>query len=78
MGFQVEVNMADNPIKKTSFSGEEVEVLGLNCEPGKPDGPGQWRKKLRTRKEMLEYLKTGERYWFGDDGFGSERRKTKA
>jgi len=70
--------MADKATQKTNLEGEAVEVLDLNCEPGKPDAPLQWRNKLRTRKEMLEYLKTGERYWFGDDGFGSERRKTKA
>lgn len=37
-----------------------------------------WRKKLATREEMLEYLKTGERYWFSNDWYGSEKRKTPA
>jgi len=27
---------------------------------------------------MLAYLKTGERYWFSEEWFGSEKRKTKA
>jgi len=27
---------------------------------------------------MLAYLKTGERYWYSDEWFGSEKRKTMA
>lgn len=37
-----------------------------------------WRKKLATREEMLKYLKTGERYWFSKDWYGSEKRKNPA
>jgi hypothetical protein len=33
---------------------------------------------MRNRDEMLAYLKTGERYWFSEEWFGSEKRKTKA
>ena len=38
----------------------------------------RWRKKLAGREEMLKYLQTGERYWYSDDWFGSEKRKTPA
>ncbi len=70
--------MAETKLKKKKFDGEEVGILGPTYEKGKPDAPGRWRGKLRDRKEMLAYLKTGERYWFSDDWYGSERRKTKA
>jgi hypothetical protein len=56
---------------------EKVEVLGPTYEPGKPSEPVLWRQKFRSRDEMLKYLQTGERYWFGQ-GYGSEKRKTEA
>ena len=37
-----------------------------------------WRKKIRNREEMMKYLQTGERYWYSDDWFGSEKRKNPA
>jgi len=36
------------------------------------------KKKLKDRKEMLKYLRSGERYWFSDDWYGSEKRKNPA
>jgi len=60
--------------KKTN---KKVEVLGPTYEPGKPQEPIRWRQKFRSRDEMLKYLQTGERYWFGK-GYGSEKRKTEA
>lgn len=68
----------ERSIKKTGFDGKEVEILGETYEEGKPTAAGLWRQKLRSREEMLNYLKSGERYWFNDDWYGSERRKTKA
>ena len=53
-------------------------VLGPTYQAGKPEAPDDWRKKLRSREEMLGYLKTACRYWYSDDWYGSERRKTKA
>ncbi len=47
-------------------------------EPGPPTGPQNWRNKLRDRDEMLRYLETGERYWFNDEWYGSEKRRTPA
>jgi len=37
-----------------------------------------WRKKLSSKEERLKYLRTGERYWYSDDWFGSEKRKNPA
>ena len=70
--------MKENLEEKTSFDGKKVKVLGPTYEKGRPESPYQWRKKLRSREEMLGYLETGERYWFNDEWFGSERRKTPA
>ena len=71
--------MSAKPEKKTG-SGGEVEVLGGTYEPGKPEGEdmGRWRQKLASREEKLKYLQTGERYWYGKDWFGSEKRKNPA
>ena len=59
---------------------DEVELLGATFEEGKPEGEevGRWRQKLDTRAEKLKYLENGERYWYGKDWFGSEKRKTPA
>ena len=59
---------------------EKTEVLGPTYEPGKPEGEemGRWRQKLESREERLKYLQTGERYWYSQDWFGSEKRKTPA
>ena len=71
--------MADEKkIKKESWMGGEEEILGETYEDGKPDTPVLWRKKFKNREEMLKYLKSGERYWFSDDWYGSEKRKTPA
>jgi len=64
--------------EKKSFSGEKVKVLGPTFEEGKPNLPGKWRNKLRNRQEMLGYLENGERYWFGKEWYGSEKRKKPA
>lgn len=39
---------------------------------------GRWRLKLRDRAERLKYLRTGERYWYSQEWFGSEKRKKPA
>ena len=57
---------------------EAQKVLGETYEPGKPAGAYNWRAKLRSREEMLKYLQTGERYWYGKEWYGSERRRTPA
>lgn len=71
----------EHRIKKKSAPGrEEVEVLGAIFEEGKPEGeePGKWRQKLVSRQEKLKYLQSGERYWYGKDWYGSEKRKNPA
>ena len=70
--------VADQMEEKVTFDGKKVKVLGPTFEEGKPETPINWRQKMRNRDEMLAYLKTGERYWFSDEWFGSEKRKTKA
>lgn len=66
--------------KKSAPGRESVEVLGPTYEAGKPDDNkmGVWRQKLASRNEKLKYLETGERYWYGKDWYGSEKRKTPA
>jgi hypothetical protein len=68
----------DKFIEKERFDGEKVEILGETYEPGMPDEKIEWRGKLRSREEMINYLKTGERYWYSDEWYGSERRKNPA
>ncbi len=66
--------------KKPAPGREEVEVLGATFEKGKPETaePGRWRQKLESREDKLKYLQTAERYWYGEEWFGSEKRKTPA
>ncbi|MBM2824739.1 MAG: hypothetical protein HW402_403 [Dehalococcoidales bacterium] len=66
--------------KKKAPGRNEVEVLGETFEEGKPQGEetGRWRQKLATRAERLRYLETAERYWYGKDWYGSEKRKNPA
>jgi hypothetical protein len=70
--------MSDTTQQKKAWSGETVEVLGERYEAGKPRCIDRWTAKLRSRKEMLAYLDTAERYWTAKEGFGSEKRKTPA
>jgi len=73
--------MAEYEIEKKSAPGRgEVEVLGGTFEEGKPQGEdaGRWRQKLSSREEQLKYLENGERYWYSEDWFGSEKRKNPA
>jgi len=68
-------------IEKTKAPGrDEVEVLGETFEEGKPEGEelGRWRQKLASREDKLKYLQSGERYWFSQEWFGSEKRKNPA
>ena len=66
--------------KKSAPGRKEVEVLGATFEKGKPEDEelGKWRQKLEDRAEKLKYLESGERYWDGEEWYGSERRKNPA
>jgi hypothetical protein len=66
--------------KKKAPGREQVEVLGATFEEGKPEGEemGKWRQKLESREERLKYLQSAERYWYGKEWFGSEKRKKPA
>ena len=72
MDYVVEEKEAPNRAK--------VEVLGATYEEGSPAGEevGRWRQKLGSRADMLKYLENGERYWYGQEWFGSEKRKNPA
>lgn len=72
--------MQDRVAKKDSPGTGDVPVLGETYEAGKPEGKelGRWRQKLESREEKLKYLRSGERYWFSNDWFGSEKRKNPA
>ena len=68
-------------IEKVKAPGrDEVELLGATFEEGVPEGEetGRWRQKLDTREDKLRYLESGERYWYGEDWYGSEKRKNPA
>ncbi len=66
--------------EKSAPGRDKVKVLGKTFKKGRPEGEqqGKWRQKLETRGEKLKYLETGERYWYGKDWFGSEKRKNPA
>jgi hypothetical protein len=66
--------------KKSAPGRDEVDVLGATFDEGKPEGQelGKWRQKLSNRKDKLKYLQTGERYWYGEDWYGSEKRRNPA
>ena len=66
--------------KKDAPGRGEVDVLGATYEEGKPEDKsmGTWRQKIDSRAAKLRYLQTAERYWYSDDWFGSEKRKTPA
>jgi hypothetical protein len=70
--------MSSETIKKKSWTGDEVEILGETFDEGKPDTKDDWRGKFSNREQMLKYLRTGERYWYSDEWYGSEKRKTPA
>jgi len=72
--------MEYNMEKKSAPERGEVEVLGATFEKGKPEGEelGRWRQKLENREDKLKYLQNGERYWYGTDWYGSEKRKNPA
>jgi hypothetical protein len=52
--------------------------LGASYEAGTPERKEDWRQKLRDKEEMIQYLKTGLRYWYSAEVYGSEKRKTPA
>ncbi len=70
--------MAKNLEEKKLFSGGTVKVVGPEYEPGTPEQPHRWRGKIPSREEMLKYLRSGERYWFSKEWYGSEKRKNPA
>ncbi|OGO30970.1 MAG: hypothetical protein A2Z29_01090 [Chloroflexi bacterium RBG_16_56_11] len=72
--------MAYKTVKKDAPGRGKVDILAETYESGRPEGEGagKWRQKLESRDEKMKYLQTGERYWYSDDWFGSEKRKKPA
>ncbi len=70
--------MAEKMETKKKFDGENVEILAETYEDGTPPKADRWRGKLKNREQMLKYIKTGQRYWYDEDSYGSEKRKTPA
>jgi hypothetical protein len=56
---------------------EKEKILGETYQNGKPQTSLYWIKKIEGKDEIEKFLKTSERYWFGE-GYGSEKRKTDA
>jgi hypothetical protein len=67
-------------VKKEAPGRGQVDILAETYEAGRPEGEeaGRWRQKLESRDDKIKYLKSGERYWYSDDWFGSEKRKNPA
>ena len=67
-------------VKKEAPGRGKVGDLAETYDAGIPTGEdaGKWRQKLADRAEQLKYLRNGERYWYNDDWFGSEKRKNPA
>lgn len=61
--------------EKEDYEGKKVKVLGPTYEEGKSEEMADWRAKLRTRDDMMKYLKSAGRYWYGREWYGSEKRK---
>ena len=62
--------MEDKTEEKNTSGRDISEVLGETFEKGEPVIGGQegmWRHKLGGREDMLKYLRTAERYWFGKE-----------
>lgn len=64
--------------EKEDFEGKKVKVLGPTYDPGKPERSADWKEKLQTSDDRMNYLRTALRYWYSTDWFGSERRKQEA
>jgi len=66
--------------EKSAPGRKKVAVLGATFEKGKPKDNklGRWRQKIASREEKLKYLQSGERYWYGKEWYGSEKRKNPA
>jgi hypothetical protein len=72
--------MAYKTVKKDAPGRGKMDILAETFEPGEPQGEaaGRWRQKLESRDEQIKYLKAGERYWYSEEWFGSEKRKNPA
>ena len=73
--------MSEGKIVKERFDGSKVEILGETYEAGCPVAGEKYDWTARVgndRSELLQFLRTGLRYWYASEGFGSEKRKSPA
>ena len=72
--------MVRKTVREEPSGRDKKDITEKPYEAGEPKGEdaGRWRQKLESREEKLKYLKSGERYWYSDDWFGSEKRKKPA
>lgn len=72
--------MEDKKNENSTGGSNGVGVLEATYEAGKPEDKdlGRWRQKLTTRNDKLKYLRSGERYWYSQEWYGSEQRKNPA
>ncbi len=70
----------DPVIEKDLFDGSKVNILGETCEEGQPETKQSynWRKNIVGRDKQIRFIQTGLHYWYAEEGFGSEKRKTPA
>ena len=70
--------VSEEMVEKEGFDGKPVKVLGSTFEPGIPLERGEWKNRFSGREDEMKYLRTGLRYWYSDDWYGSEKRKKPA
>ena len=73
--------MGETTIKKKRFDGSEVEILGETYEQGEQcqGDKYNWTEKVGDDKDkIMKFLESGLRYWYSDEWYGSEKRKTPA
>ena len=43
---------------------KKKKVLGDTSTPSGADSSLDWKRQLKSREDMLKYIKTAERYWY--------------
>lgn len=79
-----EVMASEHYEEKERFDGEKVKILVTDYVQGKDEDRYQWRSNIpeinvaEGEVSIKKYLTTAERYFYSQDWFGSEKRKTPA
>jgi hypothetical protein len=75
---------ADKYEEKERFDGQKVKILLPTYAEGTDQDSSQWRTNINSvnigeeSNPIKKYLTTAERYFYSNDWFGSEKRKTPA